>query len=65
MPPEGWAALRIHFPRPPLKGLVKFIKLKKLLIYFYQPLYLIDVGSAANNNGGQNSIHRRRRTPKT
>ena len=28
MPPEGRAALRIHFPRPVLKGLVKFIKLK-------------------------------------
>ncbi len=27
-PPEGRAGLRIHFPRPLLKGLVKFIKLK-------------------------------------
>jgi hypothetical protein len=28
MPPKVQAALRIHFPRPLLKGLVKFIKLK-------------------------------------
>jgi hypothetical protein len=65
MPPEGRAALRIHFPRPLLKGLAKFIKLKKLLIYFYQPLCLIDVRLSSDNNGGRNGIHHRWWTPKT
>jgi hypothetical protein len=65
MPPKGRAALRIHIPQPLLKGLVKFIKLKQLLIYFYQPLCLIDVGLSADDNGGRNGIHRHWRMPKT
>ncbi len=64
-PLEGRAALRIHFLRPLLKGLVKFNKFMYKLIYLYQSLCLIDVGLSAGNNGGQNGIHRCWRTPTT
>ena len=39
MPPKGRAALHIYCPRPLSKDLNRFIKLKWLLIYFYQPLW--------------------------
>jgi hypothetical protein len=64
--PSKWrAALRIHFSRLLLKGLVKFNELMQKSIYLYRPLSLIDVGLPAGDNGGRNGIHRRRRMLKT
>jgi hypothetical protein len=58
-------ALHIPFPRLPSNGLAVIDKLKYLLSYFYQHLFVIKLGLRLGDNGGQNGIQSHQRAPIT